>query len=116
LQPIGQDIFYDLTNTLRLVLKNRYYQILAIHRRTHTKPRMPQLLPANLQHRVDSLIARQMSLVLWNPCHKTAVPPALQEELSILHDYLSDPEKPWRILIGHLIPRDPHFEFTGDAS
>jgi hypothetical protein len=77
---------------------------------------MARLLPTNLQHRVDSLIARQMSRVLWNPRHKTAVPPALRQELSILHDYLSDPEKPWRISIGHLIPRDPHFEFTGDAS
>jgi hypothetical protein len=112
----GKTYFVILQQTLRDTLKIRYWQVVAYYKRKKTEPRLAKPLPANLQHRVDALVAREQSRILWHPKHKMFVSDRLRAELQILHQYLEDRANDWSISIGHLIPRDHQFEFTGDAS
>jgi hypothetical protein len=112
----GKSYFVLLQQTLRRSLKLRYWQIAAVHKRRKTKARFAKLLPAHLQSRVDALVARDQSRILWNPKYQVPVTPSLRAEVQILHDYLEDRSNQWAISIGALIPRDPQFCFTGDAS
>jgi hypothetical protein len=112
----GKMYFIILQQTFRNMLAQRYWQVCSYHKRQKSKPRVAKLLPHELQHRVDALIAREQSRILWNPKYVIAISEALRTELKILYTYLEDRTNEWAISIGHLIDRDPQFGFTGDAS
>jgi len=47
---------------------------------------------------------------------RTRIGVRLNAEVQLFHDYMKDPANPWRINIGHMIPRDPVTVNIGDSS
>ena len=66
--------------------------------------------------RLDSLIAREKAMLIWNTRQKFAVSGPVAATIAHLHEYVASTESPWEVPLGLAIPRDPHFWSRGDAS
>jgi hypothetical protein len=107
---------FGLQNTMQPSLAARYYQAVAYHKRQGSNVRLSASLPPSLLSHLKALVARNIAQILWNPKYTMPVNTLLLDELLILRQYAANPANPWCILIGLLIPREPLFHFTGDAS
>jgi hypothetical protein len=73
-------------------------------------------LPHHLWKRLDPLITRETTGLLWHSKATIDMMPLVELELRYIQEYISDPSNAWSISIDHLIPRDPTFMIMGDAS
>lgn len=114
----GRTLFCTLQNTMRLLLRQRYF-IAQRHFRSRGKGILVQLeqrLSHTNEHRLSSLVARAHAALVWNCKWPYRKPAPMQNELEYLRMYLADFSQPWSQTIGHIIPRDHHLDGTGDAS
>jgi hypothetical protein len=109
--------FFALQQDVRRALQSRYHA-LSNWRTRHASQisAWTKELPAALLHRLEPLIQREIAALLWHTKQAIKVTPPVQRELQYLHAYLRVRSNPWAISIGHLVPRDPIFTTTGDAS
>jgi hypothetical protein len=77
---------------------------------------MESSVSAEHLRRIPSLLAREQAALLWKTRQLIPVSEQVREQLRYLHDYLADFSNPWKISIGHIIPRDPAATSFGDAS
>ena len=113
----GRSQFTVLRSNFRHLLTSRYH---SVHRRDPTlrdRARLRYLreLPLTLIHRLEQLVARDHAAVIWHTRTKFKLTEALQQELTYLFNYLRKPSNPWSTPIGHIIPRQAHFNSFGDA-
>jgi hypothetical protein len=109
--------FFALQQDVRRALQSGYHAL--AHWRTRHASQIAawtKKLPAALMHRLEPLIQREIAALLWHSKQVIKVTPFVKRELHYLHAYLSVRSNPWAISIGHLVPRDPTFTTTGDAS
>ena len=109
--------YFTLTNTSRSVLHQRYHAWQRIlSRRPSTPPTPPGQLPAHLRDRLHSLLAKDQAVFLWSKRATFKPTQPMRQCLQVLHDYVHATDTPWEVPFGMIIPRDPHFVSTGDAS
>jgi hypothetical protein len=86
--------------------------MVAYHKQQGSGICLSATLPASLVLQLESLIAQ----ILWNPQYTMPVNAIIVNELRILYDYATNRSDLRSILIGLIVPCNPYFHFTGDAS
>jgi hypothetical protein len=109
-------LFFGLQNLLRIHLVAQYHKSKAYYDRSGGAKRVSQALPPSLAKRFDSIVAREVATLLWRTKKRFSITKPVHAELAYLHAYLSDPNNPWEVLIGHVVPRQPNYHSAGDAS
>ena len=109
--------YYFLQASMRRGLIARYHVLRRLQaKHTGKRQRLEAALPVSLSFRLESLIARDKAAFLWSArCRFTLGPDALSA-LSTLHAYVVNTRVLWEVPLGLIIPRNPHFHTTGDAS
>lgn len=108
--------FFSLQNAFRNALLARYHALAGYRsRRHHRADLLEAQLPNELRYRILSLLSQQEAALLWNTNTKLPVTDSIRRTVTLLLGFLRDPSYKWGCSIGHLIPRDPHFEGYGDA-
>jgi hypothetical protein len=109
--------FFALQQDVRRALQSRYHALSNWRKRHASQIKAwTKELPAELIHRLEPLVQREIASLLWRTKQVIEVTPSVRRELAYLHTYLRDHNNPWAISIGHLVRRDCTFTTTGDAS
>ena len=111
---------FILQSTIRQVLRAGYASLVRIRHLTEERVER-ELAKANLQPATIKKLKytgcnKIYARYLYHTKTAIALTPRLRQELTILHDYMSDFTNPWRINIGHIIPRDHVAVNVGDSS
>lgn len=109
--------YFTLQNLVRLAMNKRYHALSRIANRFHQGNERYQFhLPTDIASRLHSLISKDKAAFLWNNrCTFPFSDNARQCTVNLL-DYVHNSSNPWETPIGQIIPRQPHFVSTGDAS
>ena len=108
--------FFALRNIIAKTIRDRHHQAVCSARRLQLNEKFKRELPSSLWKRIDSLVSKDIAKYVWNKRLKIKMQPRILKELKYLHSYLKNPDNPWSISIGHVIPRDPTWTTAGDAS
>lgn len=68
-----------------------------------------------MQKRVHARVSNNMAAILRNSKRTTPIDNSICTELLTLYEWLADLKRPWKIPMGHLIPRDKTLGCTGDV-
>ncbi|KAG7368827.1 hypothetical protein IV203_031570 [Nitzschia inconspicua] len=104
-----------LQDLLRACIRSEYRRAIhspALSTRLHDFQRQ---LPRSLADRFDQLQCRTIAEFVWRSRRRVQLNRACADALRVIHDYLRA-EHPWEQPIGHIVPRDPAFRATTDAS
>lgn len=111
----GRAMFYPFQNAGRRALQSRFHKIRAYYLRNTKGTQLKGQLPKHLHHRLDSLLARDMAVLLWKSNAKTRIDEPVAYEIRQLHSHLAGFTKPWAVNIRYVVARDASFESLGDA-
>ena len=111
----GRTMFFGFQNALRRTIQQRYHQVRGYYSRQSKRQHMSDQLPKHLHHRLDSLIARDVATLIWKTKTFISISDAVAFEIRSMYAIMADPNRPWSISIGHVIPRDAQFTSLGDA-
>ena len=112
----GRVWFHGLRNAVRRVIQERGPQAVRRFRRSGQIERLARALPAHLTYRLDALVQGAQARVLWHSNYRIGMSPEVLTCVTLLHDYLVNPNNSWSAPIANIVPRDPHIELYGDAS
>ena len=106
--------YFNLEFFLRGILRQHFFAITKPAKRKQKELKLRAALPAAFRHRLESMLSKEMALVLWNSRKRHFLDPACIMELEHIRSSLLS--EPWEIFIPQVIPRVPHFFSDGDAS
>jgi len=116
----GRLRFFILQGVISKALRQRYHTLTRVCKQTEadvaTKLAKYKVPPAVMKQLVRQGCDQVYAKYLYRSKDATTISERLHNELRTLHDYLADPTNPWRINIGHIIPRDYVSVNVGDAS
>ena len=113
--PWAKCQFFLIQRMLRTAISAQYHKYHNYRKRRNIPDRIRASLPRELERRVASLIARDVAEFIWRNHLQIPVSPETRATLRIIYDYLQA-GKPWCMLIGHIVPRDPAIYAATDAS
>lgn len=112
----GRALFFALVNAVREAIRKRYYIALRILSTTRRIDLLQHQLPATFEHRLDSLVSREIAKIVWHTKAKMQMTVRIKQCLEPLYTFLNNPANSWAAPIAFIVKRDPHAESMGDAS
>ena len=72
-------------------------------------------LPRSLWARIDPMLAREQSALIWNMKARSQLTKPMKVALQNILAYVESNTSPWEAKIGFVVPRELHVDTTGDA-